>query len=758
MSYPPPPSRDPLPGDPSPGGGTSDPRQAQVLQDLNPEQREAVLHESGPLLVVAGAGTGKTRVLTRRVAWLIAGGLPAHAVLAITFTNKAADELRRRLESLPGGMGVWAGTFHGFGSFLLRRHGEEIGIDPAFTILDRDDQRSLLRTIMKDIGLDPGLIRPAEASAFIGSRKNAFAVEIPYGLAAEYDKLYDAYVERLRMAQLLDFDDLLLEAKRLLEEAPHVAQHYQRRFAHVLVDEYQDTNLVQRDILLLLAGPASNVTVVGDPDQSIYRWRGAAIGNILEFPEQFPGSRTVLLERNYRSTANILAASEAVIQHNTERHAKRLTSTRDVGSLVTLVRVRDAAEEGRLVAQQVQAWKEAGRSYGDMAVFYRVNALSRAVELALNEAGLPYVIVAGTEFFQRREVKDVLAYARLVENPRDEAAFLRAVNVPRRGVGAASLTKLRMHALANGLSLLDAARAPADAGVRGRAAKGLKSFVDLMDAATRLPKVGIAKVLETLIEGSGYRSALADSPDELERSRVENIEELVAYAREYVKKVPEGTLTTFLERTSLVSDQDGYDQGVSAVNLMSVHAAKGLEFPCVLIVGAEEGYFPHARNADDPAAVEEERRLFYVAMTRARDALVISYTASRQTYQGPDQRRPSSYLGDIPDTVIDERDLAYAHGGGGWQAARPRWAVQDEASDSAFEEPADFGGAGDDVPVVREHASGYVVGERVRHAYFGDGVLEALSGRGGETRLTVAFDSHGRKQFLLRYAHLEKIS
>jgi len=737
------------------GGGLAPSGRPELPQDLNPAQREAVGHPDGHLLVVAGAGTGKTRVLTRRVAWLIEGGLPAHCVLAITFTNKAADELRRRLDSLPGGGGVWAGTFHGFGSFLLRRHGDEIGIDPAFTILDRDDQRSLLRTIIKDIGMDPGLVRPVDAAAFIGARKNSSAVNIPYGLAAEFDKLYDAYLVRTRQASLLDFDDLLLEALRLLQEREEVAAIYQRRFAHVLVDEYQDTNLVQRDLLMSLVGPASHLTVVGDPDQSIYRWRGAVIGNILDFPEHFPGARTVLLERNYRSTGNILAASEAVIQHNTERHAKRLESSREAGVVVRTIRARDAGDEGRVVAGLVKSWLEAGRKLGDIAVFYRVNALSRGIELGLNDHDLPYVIVAGTEFFQRREVKDVLAYARLVENPRDEAAFNRVVNTPRRGVGAASLKKLRHFALREGISPMQAAARAGEAGIRGRAAKGLASFVELIGRAAALPRAPVAAVLEAVVEGSGYRAALADSPDDLERSRAENVEELVAYAREFAKKVPQGDLQAFLERTSLVSDQDGYERGVGAVNLMSVHAAKGLEFPCVVIVGAEEGYFPHARNAEDPAAVEEERRLFYVAMTRAKDVLVMTYTAGRQTYLGAERRNPSAYLSDIPEDVVEHRDLATMFGlsGGG---GPPRAAFADEGG--GYDQPSPMDEPGEDIPVVRDAAFGFVVGERVRHAYFGAGLLEAVGGRGGETRLTVDFDDFGRKQFLLRYAQLERIS
>ncbi|MDF1701762.1 MAG: UvrD-helicase domain-containing protein [Planctomycetota bacterium] len=736
-----------------------------LVGDLNESQREAVTHAGSPLLVVAGAGTGKTRVLTRRVAWLVAQGIQPWRILAITFTNKAADELRRRLEQLPGGTDVWAGTFHRFGSFLLRRHGNEIGIDTGFTILDRDDQLSILKAIYKDLDLDTGVLRPVDCLAGISHRKNGGGGRAPVdltmqGVAATFDAAYDSYVRRLRGADLLDFDDLLLDALRLLQECEHVAEQYRSRFAHVLVDEYQDTNLVQRDLLMEVVGENGLITVVGDPDQSIYRWRGAAVRNILDFDDHFPGTHTVLLERNYRSTAHILAAAEAVIERNSERHAKRLYTEQAGGKLVHVTRARDGEDEGRIVAHRVAEWQEAGRRLDHIAIFYRVNAMSRGIEIALNQSGIPYVVVAGTEFFQRREVKDVLAYARLVSNPKDEAALMRVVNTPRRGVGAASLRKLRDFADDHGLALGEAARRAGEAGISKRAANGIERFLALIDRARAMPPAPVAPILEALLEGSGYRASLEDSPDDLDRSRLENVDELVAYAREFAKRNPEGDLAAFLERTALVSDQDGYEPGTGRVMLMSVHAAKGLEFPCVLIAGAELGYFPHGRNLGDPASEEEERRLFYVAMTRAKEELAITHAARRTTYMGDEPRVASPYLGDIPGDSLDSEDHA------AW-GAPVAWGRSSAGSASFdFDAPADPFPADDlppgDMPgedVVRDAGGiGLEVGERVIHPYFGMGRLESVGGGGEDTRVTVDFDTHGVKQLLLRHARLEKLT
>ena len=741
----------------------SHPSRDSLVEDLNPAQREAVMHAGSPLLVVAGAGTGKTRVLTRRVAWLVAGGLPPWSVLAITFTNKAARVLRSRLGDLPRGEDVHAGTFHGFGAWLLRRYGDAIGIDKNFTILDREDQRRLLKALVGDLGYEDLKLRPAAISAWLGHAKNGGAGKGPADLRSPHlqeplERLARAYHERLRASSLLDFDDLLLESLRLLVEGEGVAEELHRRFSHVLVDEYQDTNLVQRDLLMRLVGPRKKVTAVGDPDQSIYRWRGAAVSNILGFGEDFPGTHTVLLEQNYRSTANILDAVEPVIARNKGRHAKRLYTQAERGEKVMLLRSYDGREEARRITQLLTSWRDEGLAWSDMAIFYRVNSHSRALELALREAGLPYVVIAGVEFFQRREVKDVLAYARLVLNPKDEAAFLRAVGAPKRGVGDTSLKRLRRAALDKGVSLYEAALDGVP-DIRGRAKTGLARFVALIEEWRSKRPASVRAQLESIVRDSGYEEELRGQEDDIERSRLENVQELVAYAGEFDRTDPEAGLEGFIERTSLVADQDAYEEDGGRVNLMSVHAAKGLEFDGVIVSGAELGYFPHSRSLEDDAGVEEERRLFYVAMTRARKKLALAFALQRVTWSGLEPRRPSPFLEDIPGGVLsfvdDDEMPGASYGGGSSLPGR-----------SGYSGSHGGGGAGasyddeppSDTPVVRETGGALASGDRVKHPYFGTGTLESISGSGPDTRVTVDFDSRGRKQMQMRYAKLEKLS
>ena len=723
-----------------------------LVADLNEAQRAAVTAPPGPLRVVAGAGTGKTRVLTRRVAWLVHQGAAPWSVLAITFTNKAARVLKERLGALPGGESVYAGTFHGFGAWLLRRHGDTIGIDTRFTILDRDDQHRLLKLILDELAPGEGRLRVPAVAAQLSWLKNGSSGRAPLaldrsGMEDVFEAIATRYAERLRAASLLDFDDLLLESVRVLVEGAGVGDVLRDRFRHVLVDEYQDTNRVQRDLLLQLVPPGGSLTVVGDPDQSIYRWRGATIGNILAFEEDLGGGNTVVLERNYRSTGRILSCAEAVIAKNTERHAKRLVTSKDEGTPVEVHRAGDADEEGRLVAARIRRWVEAGRRPDDIAVIYRVNAASRAIELALRERSLPYRVVAGTEFFQRREVKDLLAYARLVENPADDVSFLRIANVPRRGVGDTSLAKIRQRAFDQGVPIAEAAREAATAGVSGKALKGLRELSQLLDRARAQPRRPVAAILALLAEGSGYKAMLETSHDELERSRVENVDELVAFARQLDEREPDVELSTFLERAALVSEQDDVEEDGGRVQLMSAHAAKGLEFPCVVVAGAEDGWFPHVRSVDEPGGIEEERRLFYVAMTRAEDELVLTFSSSRATYRGFERRLPSPFLGDLPPADIEVHDRAPSWGGAWSPGPRP-------AFSTPVAPPPVPGVEGE---VVREVGSAWTVGDRVQHPYFGEGVLFDVGGRGEDTRVTVDFVGHGRRQLLLRHARLERI-
>jgi DNA helicase-2/ATP-dependent DNA helicase PcrA len=741
-----------------------------LVADLNPAQVEAVTHPGGPLLIVAGAGSGKTRVLARRAAWLVAGGLPGRALLAITFTNKAADVLRSRLAGLPGGADVWAGTFHGFGAWLLRRHGVAIGVDPHFTIADREDQARLVKTLLDERDLDATRYRPAALQAWISRRKNDGGGTVPREWQRDQgalEALAQAYDERLHASSLLDFDDLLLEARRLLVESPEAVEDCRARFVHVLVDEYQDTNRVQRDLVLRLLGPAKNLTVVGDPDQSIYRWRGATVANILNFAEDLPGARTVVLERNYRSTARILAAAEAVIARNVERHAKRLTTDQGPGEKVRVVRCADARDEAEVVADAVSRWRAAGRPLSGVGVIYRVNALSRAVELALRARGLPYRVVAGVEFFQRQEVKDVLAYARLVENPRDGAAFARIANVPRRGVGDTSLARLRALSSETGRPWEDVVRGEAPR-ISKKALAGLRALADLLRAVRALPRAPVEPLLRTLVEQSGYGEALAGPDADPIGTRAENVRELLAAAHEFDRAEPDGDLRAYLEKAGLVSDQDALQEGAEAVSLLSAHAAKGLEFPFVIVVGAENGLFPHARSAGGGAELEEERRLFYVAMTRAMERLLLTHAAARFAYVAMEPRAPSPFLSDIPATAVQREDRAgpYARpwrpGGAGsvgeGEPTLASWAAAAPADDVSHGSP----GEAPHADPAREHAleragTGLAPGDRVRHPLFGLGEVFACEGLGSSLRWTVDFVTHGRRTLIPGYANLERL-
>ncbi len=774
-----------------------------LLADLNDAQREAVTAPDGPLLVVAGAGTGKTRVLTRRVAWKILHGADPRSVLAITFTNKAADVLKDRLRDLPGGYGVTAGTFHGFCALLLRRFADRVGRSTDFTILDKEDQTRLLRDLCGDLKIDTTTFRPAEFAQAISHRKNGGAGRPPALLSdgrfvEHLEKVAGGYEKKLVAASLYDFDDLLIEAVRVLRDVPEALLAARTRWSRLLVDEYQDTNGIQFELLKLLAGPAPDLTVVGDPDQSIYRWRGASIRNILRFREDFEGAKIVTLEENYRSTSRILAAAEAVIAGNRERYDKRLRTKNPEGRRVQELRSRDALEEGRRVVEHLKAERASGVEWSEMAVFFRVNHVSRGVEAALRNAGVPYALVSGTEFFERREVKDVLAYARLLENPRDEAAFSRVVNVPRRGVGDGSLEKVRAFATARGISVPEAA-AEKVPGVSGKARQGLDHLLSCLVRLRSLPRSPVGTLLAAVAVETGYRQDLLAKEDDLERSRVENVDELVAAAREADRAQPGIVLRDFLERVTLSSEQDGFDERAGRVSLMTVHAAKGLEFDSVVVLGAEEGWFPHARSTARDEDVEEERRLFYVAMTRARKRLVLTHAAQRESWNGVERRDPSRFLLALPADVVEtsdatglyDRDRARAEGD-----PRPRFAsflaregLSGRAAadlDAADVDPADVDQdvPADDVPAARpapgaragrpfasppppppsdavfERGGDLVpaVGERVSHPYFGEGVLVSTSGGGASLRVTVDFEGVGTKTILWSFARISRVA
>jgi DNA helicase-2/ATP-dependent DNA helicase PcrA len=726
---------------PDPGPGASE---APELVDLNPAQRRAVQHGGGPLLILAGAGSGKTRTITRRIAHLIrARGLRPDQVLAITFTNKAAREMRERVAAMLPVAGSWIGTFHAMGARILRR---EIGLlegwTSEFTIYDTDDRARLLKQVLKDCNLDTTHYPPGKVGAWISARKNDVGGARPasgQGSFAHdaFERVAQAYEGALRRNNALDFDDLLVKVLELFERHPGVRDLYARRFREVLVDEYQDTNAVQNRLLAHFASYHGAISVCGDPDQSIYAWRGADVGNILRFELDFPGAVVVRLEQNYRSRQNILSAAQAVIRHNRGRHDKDLWSERGPGERLCLLTCDDEDQEAREIAAQIQALVAHGNRLDQIAVFYRVNFLQRALERGLRLASIPYRVVAGTEFYQRREIKDLIAYLRLLVNPSDDEAFKRAVNVPQRGVGDKSLEGLAEVARARGESLARACRSgEARATVRGRARGGLEAFAALLERLEPLAGVGAAVALDLVIEETGYLEHLARSaePDDVDREA--NVEELRSHARTYDETWPDGGLRGFLQDVALVSDVDGLAADAPKVTLMTLHAAKGLEFPHVFIVGLEEGLLPHARSVDegwtqsgDNRGVEEERRLFYVGLTRARERLFLSHARVRRHFGGEQSCLPSRFLDELPRELLE-----------GWDAEQDESDVLGEYAPAAVA------------------AAALSVGDSVQHDHFGRGVVEQLVGAGANARATVRFEGHGSKQLLLQYARLRVLA
>ncbi len=642
------------------------PRPDDLLEGLNDPQRRAVTHRGTPMLVVAGAGSGKTRVLTHRVAHLIAtGDATPWEILAITFTNKAADEMRERLVKLVGPVAkrMWVSTFHAACVRILRSHADRLGYRRSFTIYDDADSRRLVEHVMRDLNIDAKKLPSrsvqaaisgakselADASAFAGSARSVFERRMA--------DIYQEYEQRLASASAMDFDDLLLLTVKLLRQAPDVLASYQQRFKHVLVDEFQDTNRAQNEIVLLLAAEHRNICVVGDSDQSIFGWRGADIRNIFEFEEAFPDAAVIPLEQNYRSTKTILDAANAVIANNLTRLPKELWTDGEPGAPIVRYRAEDEYDEAVWVATEIGRLREfEGLDYGDVAVFYRTNAQSRALEEELVRAAVSYKVVGGTRFYDRREVKDLLAYLRLLANPSDEVSARRVVNVPRRGVGDTSVDKLARFARANSLSFADALARGTEAGLTGKAARGAAELGVLLDDLRRMVETGASPgaIVDAVAERTGYRAEL-EADNSLEaHGRLENVAELAGAAGEY------DSLDEFLESVALVSDADELDPGDGRVSLMTLHTAKGLEFPAVFLVGLEDGVFPHLRALDDPAQLEEERRLCYVGITRARRQLYLTHAWSRTLWGSTSHAIPSRFLSELPPELV--RDVGSSWG------------------------------------------------------------------------------------------------
>ena len=629
----------------------------RLLECLTPAQREAVQHVDGPLLILAGPGSGKTRVVTHRIAYLLQQGVHPGQILALTFTNKAADEMRSRVERLAPGQPVWVGTYHRFCARLLRKYSPLVGLEENYTIYDTDDSARTLRTVIARLKLDLAHFTPESLASAISHAKNRLVTPADYRprpghpLGAIAARVYPAYQAQLTAANAVDFDDLLLHVAVLLRENPEVRQSLDDRYRFVLVDEYQDTNLAQYAIARALSIDHPNLAVTGDPDQSIYGWRGANLNNILEFEKDFPDVRVVRLERNYRSTKSIVRVASQLISHNLRRKPKDLYTENGEGTPVRLVTYADQKEEARQIAAEIAGAILAGRRRPrDYAIFYRVNALSWPLERALREQGVPYQLVRGVEFFQRKEIKDVIAYLQLLNNPRDAVAFQRVINTPVRGIGKTTLERLDAHAVRRGLSLLDAAR---DAGsiesLSKSTVKNVQAFVALFDRLAAVAGAAVEEILGHVLAESGYKQQFANSDNEEDLQRLANIEELLSVARDFDERHAQGRpLEDFLEETSLVNDTDNWEEENDRVTLMTLHASKGLEFPVVYLVAAEEGLLPHERSRDHPEQVEEERRLMFVGITRAQEELQISRAGYRDFRGQRKMTIPSQFLMELP--------------------------------------------------------------------------------------------------------------
>ncbi|RMH84619.1 MAG: DNA helicase PcrA, partial [Actinomyces sp.] len=700
-----------------------------LLEGLNPAQYEAVTHTGGPLLVVAGAGSGKTRVLTHRIAHLIdAHKVSPFEVLAITFTNKAAGEMKQRVAALVGPVAdkMWVSTFHSACVRILRRDAERLGFPSRFSIYDQADAVRLCGYVVRDLGLDPRRFPPRSVQATISAAKNDGVTAERYADAATQileKRVADVFVEyqrRLRAAGAMDFDDLLGHTVALLRHHPDVLERWRRRFAHVLVDEYQDTNTVQNELVVLLGREHRQVTVVGDSDQSIYAFRGADIRNILDFEDAFPDATVVVLEQNYRSTQTILDAANAVISRNEGRKPKELWTDRGAGSPIVRYNAEDEVDEAQFVVNELARLHDAEHlRWGDMAVFYRTNAQSRVIEEFLVRAGIPYKVIGGTRFFDRREVKDALAYLKAVVNPADEVSVKRVLNTPKRGVGDTSIGRLDAFARAHGITFAEALRRHDEAGVTGRAAAGIDRFVELIDAVAAL-EAGPAVLLEELLERSGYLAELTGQRSIEAEGRLENLSELVGMARQH------DDVDTFLEEVSLVADVDELDEDESAVVLMTLHSAKGLEFPVVCLVGLEDGVFPHIRALGEPAELEEERRLAYVGITRAMQRLVLTSAWSRTLHGATQYNPPSRFLDEIPPELVTEQGSpGRLRGRREWtgSGADRRRENRSRVVDAALAAGSRAAGSSEAAPPLK-------VGDDVRHASWGEGVVIDVEGTG----------------------------
>ncbi|MBO9524051.1 MAG: DNA helicase PcrA [Nocardioidaceae bacterium] len=785
------------------------PTREELLAGLNEPQRQAVVHEGAPLLVIAGAGSGKTRVLTRRIAWLISErGAHPGSILAITFTNKAAAEMRERVEELVGGRAriMWVSTFHSACVRILRKEADKLGFKSNFTIYDAADSKRLMTLVCRDLDLDVKRYQPRAILHWISNAKNELqdveeaAADARNDQERTYAEAYRIYQERLRQANALDFDDLLTMTVHLFRAFPDVRENWRRRFRHVLVDEYQDTNHAQYALIHELCAnnpeetgsqevPPAELMVVGDADQSIYAFRGANIRNILDFEQDFPDASTILLEQNYRSTQTILTAANAVIERNESRKPKKLWSEAGDGAKIVGYVGDDERDEARYVAEEIDRLTDSGDARaGDVAVFYRTNAQSRVFEEVFIRVGMPYRVVGGTRFYERREVKDALAYLRTLANPSDLVSLRRILNVPKRGIGERAEEFVGAFAARERITFWEALQRAGEApGIASRSLNAINGFVEMIEQLQSMVAAGerVDVVLEQTLTRSGYLKELEDSDDPQDESRVENLAELVAVAREFADDpqagpsadpldqpdpdAPPPGLSDFLERVALVADSDQIpdapegEDNPGVVTLMTLHTAKGLEFPVVFLTGLEDGVFPHMRSLSDKPELEEERRLAYVGLTRARERLYVSRAVVRSAWGAPAHNPASRFLDELPVDLVDwkrtaaeqtswaRQDLGSRFATTGTLTGRGRAQMQRRfSSATASADAASKATAGKEVPSLDP-------GDRVQHDSFGLGTVVTVEGQGANAVASIDFGSEGVKRLLLRYAPVEKL-
>ena len=740
------------------------------LSGLNSPQREAVTHGNGPLLIVAGAGSGKTAVLTRRIANLInERQVSPFAILAISFTNKAAGEVKDRVAGLVGPVAqkMWIGTFHSACVRILRGNITSLGYKSAFTIYDSSDSDRLISFIMKDAGIDPKKVKPSGVRHAISRAKDemitpeVYVTRAAHWMERQIAEIYTAYQRRLKEASALDFDDIINLTVRLFTEFPEILAHYKERFQHILVDEFQDTNGAQFELVRLLGAPDGNVAVVGDMDQSVYGFRGADYRNLARFEDAFPSAKVITLEQNYRSTQRILSAANALIEHNHARKPKNLWTDSGPGDPLVVHLSGNEHDEAAFIAMEIERLRETdGFRFKDAAVFYRTNAQSRVIEEIFTRFGIPYRIVGGQRFYDRREVKDLLAYLKVLVNPADSVSLRRIVNTPRRGIGDRTIAELDGFAAVSGITLYEAIEgAEHNPAIAKRTLGGLKAFSGLMAElqAYRRDGASVRDIIQVAWERSGYMAELESERSIEALGRVENLKELAGVAAEFEERMPDGTLEDFLAQTSLVSEQDEYDEEESTVTLMTLHNAKGLEFPIVFLTGLEEGVFPHMRSLTEPDELEEERRLAYVGITRARQRLYLTHAWSRSLWGGVNYNPPSRFLKEIPEELVKRMGEkprrssgagGYSGGGGGYSGGGGGYSNNRYPSRPVPTTQVRY-------PDLERATAGWRVGQEVSHSRWGTGVITALSGSGEKAEAKIWFSEVGEKTLLLAYAPIK---